>query len=279
MSATTSVAAVPAVERRYRRLVALDVDGTIMGADGTMSRAVVDAIRAVCDAGDHVVLATGRSVISAAPIARRLGLGTGPAVCSNGAVTVALDPAAEQGFTIVDMVTFNPGPTLRAIHKELPDAVYGVEDVGRGFFLTKPFPPGEIMGVHTQVDFDHLCGLSATRAIVRSLEHTEDDFQAVVERVGLLDATAMVGCLAWLDLNPKGVSKASALEAVRRRLGVPLHATVAIGDGRNDADMLGWAGRGVAMGSAPDEVKAAADEVTGTVGADGVVPVLMGLLD
>ncbi|WP_348525337.1 HAD family hydrolase [Luteimicrobium album] len=65
---------------------------------------------------------------------------------------------------------------------------------------------------------------------------------------------------------------------VRRRLGVEPWATVAIGDGRNDLGMLEWAARGVAMGHADDVVKAAADEVTGTIDEDGAAAVLRSLL-
>ena len=269
--------AVPGAEGAARRLVAIDIDGTVMGFGNTISPAVVDAIAAVRAVGHHVVLATGRSVISAAPIARRLGMSTGPAVCSNGAVSVTLDPAAERGYRITDMITFDPGPALRVIREELPDAAYAVEDVGRGFFVSKPFPPNEIEGVHTVVDWDYLCTLPATRVVIRSPEHTEADFHEMVERIGLHEVSYSVGWIAWLDLNPKGVTKASALEDLRIRLGVHPADTIAIGDGRNDLDMLRWAGRGVAMGNADDVVRAAADEVTGTIDEDGVVPILRGL--
>lgn len=261
-----------------RRLVAIDVDGTVMPMDGSISPAVVEAIAAVRAQGDHVVLATGRSVISAVPIARRLGLTDGPAVCSNGAVAITLDPSAERGYEITDVLTFDPGPVLRVLRAELPDAAYAVEDVGRGFFVSKPFPPDEIEGVHTVVDFEHLCTLPATRVVIRSPAHTQADFHAMVERIGLHEVSYSVGWVAWLDLNPKGVSKASALENVRLRLGVDAEDTVAIGDGRNDLDMLRWAGRGVAMGDADDVVQAAADEVTSSVAQDGAALVLQSLL-
>ena len=85
-----------------------------------------------------------------------------------------------------------------------------------------------------------------------------------MERVGLHEVEYAVGWSAWLDLTPGGVSKASALEEVRQHLGVQPHATVAVGDGCNDVQMLRWAARGVAMGHASEAVRAAADEVTGT---------------
>ena len=272
----TAAAEVPSTDAR---LVALDVDGTLMEFGGRISPDVIEAVRAVRDAGDHVVLATGRSVISVAPIARGLGLTTGPAVCSNGAVRVTMDPSAPLGYEITDMVTFDPGPALRVIRAELPDALYAVEDVGRGFFVTQPFPPNEIEGVHTVVDFERLCTLPATRVVIRSPNHTEADFHAMVERIGLHEVTYAVGWVAWLDLNPKGVTKASALEQLRIELGVATESTIAIGDGRNDIEMLRWAGRGVAMGNADEVTREASDEVTGSVAEDGVLTVLRGLLD
>ena len=75
-----------------------------------------------------------------------------------------------------------------------------------------------------------------------------------------------------------GVSKASALEQVRRRLDVDPAHTVAIGDGHNDIEMLEWAARGVAMGQAPDEVVEAAREVTTSVYQDGAARILRSLL-
>ena len=107
---------------------------------------------------------------------------------------------------------------------------------------------------------------------------TAEDFLALTERIGLHGVNYAVGFSAWLDLNPEGVSKGSALELLRRRLEVEPRFTVAIGDQRNDVEMLHWAARGVAMGNAPDEVKAIANEVTGTVDEDGLVPVLRSLL-
>ena len=259
-------------------LVAIDVDGTLMRPDGTISRPVRDAVTAVQAAGHHVVLATGRSVISAGPIAQDLGLVTGPAVCSNGAVTVRMDPSVDIGYEVVGTITFDPGPALRIVRAELPDAAYAVEDVGRGFYVSKPFPPNEIEGVHVVVDFEHLCTLPATRVVIRSPEHTQDDFHALVERIGLHEVSYSVGWVAWLDLNPKGVTKATGLEEVRQGLGVRPERTVAIGDGRNDLEMLAWAARGVAKGNSDAVVQAAADEVAPHVDADGAATILESLL-
>ena len=90
-------------------------------------------------------------------------------------------------------------------------------------------------------------------------------------RLGLHGTDYVVGWTAWLDLSPVGVSKASGLAMVADELGVAQDDVLAIGDGRNDIEMLRWAGRGVAMGQATEEVREAADAVTETVYDDGVV--------
>ena len=117
----------------------------------------------------------------------------------------------------------------------------------------------------------------ATRVVVVSPQHDEEEFLAIVERMGLQRVSYSIGWTAWLDISPDGVSKATAMERVRHALDIPTAALVAVGDGRNDLELLQWAaadGRGVAMGQAPDEVKAIASEVTGTVVEDGLAQVL-----
>jgi len=261
------------------RLVALDVDGTLLTYGGMITPMVREAVENVRMARHHVVLATGRSVLATMPVAQHLGIRRGWAVCSNGAVTVRLDPMVPDGYKLAQVVTFDPAPALRMLRKELPDALYGVEDLGRGFRVSDNFPEGELHGIETVVSFEELCATPATRVVIRSPEHTPDDFHELVMRLGLHEVTYAVGWTAWLDLTPPGVSKASALEVLRQRLSVGRDKTVAIGDGRNDIEMLAWAARGVAMGHADDSVKAAADEVTGSIDEDGAVPVLQSLID
>lgn len=259
-------------------LVALDVDGTLLHYDGTMSQPVRDAVRAVAAAGHHVVVATGRSVIAATPVAEHLELTDGYLICSNGAVTIRLDPSAPAGYHVVETVTFDPGPVLAKLRDSWPDATVAVEVLGEGFLLSAPFPEGELNGVQKVVSWEELSEHPTTRLTFRSSSGTAEDFMELAERLGLHEVNYAVGFSAWLDVNPEGVSKASALEQVRRHLGVEPGDTVAIGDHRNDLEMLGWAARGVAMGQAPEEVKAAADEVTGTIDEDGAAVVLRSLL-
>lgn len=260
------------------RLVALDIDGTILDHDQRLSERVREAVARV-DAAEHVVIATGRSLYSTLPVLDRLGLTTGWAVCSNGSVILRLDPALPDGYEITDLVTFDPTPALELLREHLPTALYAVEEVGVGYRLTAPFPDGELDGEQLLVPFADLLGTPCTRVIVRAPDLESQDFLDLVAELGLHEVSYAVGWTAWLDLAPEGVSKASALEQVRQRLGVAADRTVAVGDGRNDLEMFGWAARAVAMGNAEPEVVEAADEITGHVDDDGLVPVLDSVLD
>jgi hydroxymethylpyrimidine pyrophosphatase-like HAD family hydrolase len=261
-----------------RRLIALDLDGTSLLRDGSMSSAVRQGVCEVVKAGVDVVIATGRAIGTTLPIVSYLGLERGFVVCSNGGVTLELDPDEPDGYRILEIVTFDPGLALEMLRGSWPDAVCAVEEVGVGFKVSGPFPDGELVGEVRVVPWAELSASPATRVTFRSPTGTAEDFLGLVERIGLHSVNYAVGFTAWLDINPEGVSKASALELVRRRLCVDPAETTAVGDQRNDLEMLHWAARSVAMGNAPDEVKAIADEVTWDVDQDGLVPVLRSLL-
>jgi hydroxymethylpyrimidine pyrophosphatase-like HAD family hydrolase len=260
-------------------LVALDIDGTVMTYDEVITDAVRAAVTAVRDAGAHVVLSTGRSLHAAVPVAHELGITEGWMVCSNGSVTARLDPWEPEGFELTEVITFDPGPALRLLHAAMPDALFAVEEVGVGFRMNAAFPAGELAGDHVLVGIDELAARHVTRLVVRNPGQTSEQFARLAHRMGLEKVTYSIGYTAWMDVAPHGVTKASALEQLRRRLDVEPSRTVAVGDGRNDLEMLEWAALGVAMGHAPDAVRAAADEVTGTIDDDGVVDVLRRLLD
>jgi HAD superfamily hydrolase (TIGR01484 family) len=251
------------------RLVALDVDGTLVDwVDGvqTMSASVREAVRGVVDAGVHVVISTGRSVPGVMDAAERLGLGDGIAVGSNGAVTFTYRPVE-----LVDVVTFDATETVEQLLQEVPDAHVAVEEINRGYRINKPFPDGDFNGPVVVQSVEDLVAEPVTRVIIRRPDQSVEDFAEMSERLGLHGINYTVGRTAWLDLAPQGVTKATGLETVARRLEVAQADVLALGDGHNDVEMLAWAGRGVAMGQAPTSVQEAADDVTETVQADGVV--------
>jgi hydroxymethylpyrimidine pyrophosphatase-like HAD family hydrolase len=194
-------------------------------------------------------------------------------------MTIRLDPELPRGYEVAEAVTFDPGPAIKVLREYLPTAIYLVEgpDPEAPRMVTAPFPPGEISGPYEVVAFPELATAPASRVVVRSEDHTAEEFAETAARAGLHGVNYAVGWTAWLDLAPAGVSKASALEGVRQLLGVPIEATLAVGDGRNDLEMFAWAGRSVAMGQAIEEVKAAAGELTGSVQDDGVAQLLEAL--
>ncbi|MEO9322300.1 HAD family hydrolase [Nocardioides sp. C4-1] len=261
------------------RLVALDIDGTLLAwveGEGTVyekvTPAVFDAVHRALAAGAHVVLASGRSPHGMTGIADLLEL-TGQeqdrlwVVASNGAVVFRYLPGGE--VEIVHEDVFDAGPAVRAILEARPTARVAVEERGTGYRVTEPFPDGELTGEMYPTTVDDLVREPVSRVIVRDPEATADDFVALAASLGLHGTDYVVGWTAWLDLTPVGVSKASGLEHVCAELGLTAADVLAIGDGRNDVEMLRWAGRGVAMGQAVEVVREAADAVTETVFDDG----------
>lgn len=258
------------------RLVALDIDGTLLkwveGAGQNyeqISPVLYDAVHAAVDAGAHVVLASGRSPHGMDKIADLLDLPRKGqdrlwVVASNGAVIFRYPP-----LEVVHEETFDARAAVRMVLKEHPEALVAVEERGIGYRVSRPFPVGELSGEMIQTDVEEIVAGPVSRVIIRDPTASADDFVAMAAKLGLHGTDYVVGWTAWLDLAPVGVSKASGLEHVARHLGVSSGDALAIGDGRNDIEMLRWAARGVAMGQAVEEVHHAADATTATVYDDG----------
>ena len=258
------------------KLVALDIDGTLLkwveGVGTTyeqVSPPVYDAVHRVLDAGVHVVLASGRSPYGMTRVADLLDLHPGVGerlwvVASNGAVVFRYPP-----LEVVHEETFDAAPAVAAILEQRPRALVAVEERGVGYRVNRPFPEGELTGESLIAEVADLVAVPVSRVIIRDPESTADDFVALAARLGLQGTDYVVGWTAWLDLAPVGVNKASGLAHVAHELGVDAADVLAIGDGRNDIEMLRWAGRGVAMGQSIEVVREAADAVTGTVYDEG----------
>jgi 5-amino-6-(5-phospho-D-ribitylamino)uracil phosphatase len=267
----------PAV-RHDRLLVALDLDGTVLGVDGTLSDAVIEEVRRVSGLGHEVMVATGRSVADALPILEQLGVTPEYVVCSNGAITMHRDASSPSGYRRRFVETFDPTDVLQRIRPYLASGRYAVEDEdGHYLYSGGEFPGGFLETKGSHVEFDELLHRDATRVVVISPGHDMEDFLEVVERMGLHRVTYAIGWTAWLDIAPDGVNKATALERVRVLLDIPRERVIVAGDGRNDIDMFEWArehGRAIAMGQAPQEVLAASSEVTAPVTSDGLAAAL-----
>jgi len=260
------------------KLVALDIDGTLLkwvtGAGTTheeVPAAVYDAVQRALEAGTHVVLASGRAPHGMTAIAEQLDLrdplttdGRLWIVASNGSVLVRHPP-----MEIVHEETFDAARAVHAVLERHPDALVAIEERGVGYRVSAPFPDGELGGESIVTHLDDLVSAPVSRVIIRDPQATAEDFLSMAGQLGLHGTDYVVGWTAWLDLSPVGVSKASGLQYVAEQLGIGAADVLAIGDGRNDIEMLTWAGRGVAMGQSVQEVQDAADHVTDPVDADG----------
>lgn len=263
----------------HRLLVALDVDGTILRPDGASPR-VRRAFHDLLDAGATVVVASGRDWGAAVPVFRYLGASDGWAVCSNGAVLARRDPAAPHGARVLRRHTFDPGPVVERFRAAIPGVRFAVERKGLGYLVSHPFPAGELISGWRLVPLPLLEATPTSKLVARDPAMDRNAFEDAVAGLGLQGAYEYaVGWTSWADVNPRGRTKATGLEELRARLGLPSSGTVAVGDGTNDVPMFAWAHHGVAMGGASAAVRARADAVTGPVEYDGAAAVMRALLE
>jgi HAD superfamily hydrolase (TIGR01484 family) len=256
-------------------LVALDIDGTLLDSGMDVPPVTTRAVAAARAAGHHVVLATGRSLTGALPVARNLGLDDGWVVVSNGAVTARLASDAPGEYVLHEQHTFDVGPVARLAQARIPDVRIAVEIVGWGYSVTREFDRAEINGEQRVVERpDELWAAPVTRAILAA-----PDVTSLVEPLRDLGVTATPNAQHWVDVTAPGLSKATALDTIRAMLRIDPARTVAIGDGWNDREMLAWAAHGVAMGHAPEPIKALAKRVTGTIHEHGAATVLRALVE
>jgi hydroxymethylpyrimidine pyrophosphatase-like HAD family hydrolase len=246
-------------------LVALDIDGTILETGKPPSDAVVAAVRDLVAGGHHPVLATGRSLLGATQAVKWLELREAWIVASNGAITARV---GDGRITVIERHNVDVETIVRHVVAKLRLRI-AAEIPGEGYRVTERFAGTELPGTHHLSNLEGMWSTTTPRVSVvgDGAAWLADDFHE-------MGMTADAPHSGWLDVTAGGVSKAAALERVRVALDVSPARTVAVGDGTNDIGMLQWAARGVAMGHARGSVRDAANEVTGTITDDGVLPVL-----
>ncbi|MBF6224004.1 HAD family phosphatase [Nocardia abscessus] len=252
------------------QLIALDVDGTLLDTGTPISTRVVAAVRAAVAAGAHVVVTTGRTLLTTRPVLTELGLFEGHALCSNGAVQIDVargEPVAIQSF--------DPAPAITALRALFPAMIFAVEKVGVGTWATGAGPGEYSLGEYLLVDHHVLSSEPTPRLNGWWPDGSLEEMLRALRSLRVPGASWVHGEFGpWVTVSRQGVSKGWALEQLRIALGVPDEATLAIGDGYNDREMLRWAAHSVAMANAPADIRDLADEVTGHVLEDGVATVL-----
>ncbi|MEV7125171.1 HAD family hydrolase [Streptomyces sp. NPDC093260] len=259
------------------RLIATDLDGTLLRSDGSVSPRTRDALAAATEAGAAHLVVTGRAVPWTRHILDDLGY-RGLAVCGQGAQVY--DAGAHRLLTSVTLDRRLAGVALAKIEAETGplylaasrDGLDGDVVVGPGYALTGSLPATPF------TDASDLWSAPLNKIYIQHPTLTDDELADVAHRTaGGFVSVTMAG-EGIVELLPLGLSKATGLSLAARRLGVRAADTLAFGDMPNDIPMFTWSARGVAMANAHESLKAVADEVTTSNDDDGIAAVLERLL-
>lgn len=262
----------PGADLPYR-LVATDLDGTLLTGDDTVSERSRAALAAATAAGAAHIVVTGRAVPWAKQVLDELDY-RGLAVCGQGAqvyhagehrLLTSLTLDRRTAATAVARIEAEAGPLALAASR---DGLDGEVVVGPGY----RFHPG--LPVLGAAGHDELWSAPLNKLYIQHPELDDDELAATAVRVaGDLVGVTMAGA-GIVELLPAGLTKATGLSLAARRLGLTSRDTIAFGDMPNDVPMFRWAAHGVAMANAHPELKSVADEVTASNDEDGIALVL-----
>ncbi len=258
------------------RLLATDLDGTIVGQDGTISERTVAALVSLVDLGVRVVFATGRPPRWIYPVVEATGI-TGPVICSNGAQVY--DTASDQ-ILVEHVLEESAGKGIAAdLRHRFPDAAFAVE-IGTGFGHEPDFAPGWDPPAGSLVGtVDQLLAGPVVKLMARCPESDPDELLFLARQIigDRATVTRSIG-ISLVEVCRRGIDKATTLATLAAGWGIDAPDVLAFGDQANDAAMLAWAGRSVAVANAHAEAIDAASETTASVEEDGVAQVIEKLI-
>ena len=261
------------------RLIATDLDGTIVHHDGSVSARTLAAFDAASEAGIRIVFVTGRPPRWMAEVADVTGH-TGVGICANGAYVY--DMNTEEVLDTFGMSADVAIDAVGRLRQTIPNAAFGLEKLSGFAHEPTYFPrwdPDPLLGVGAIEEF-----LTKPEPIAKLLVRAEgargDDMLAAASPVlgGLAEVTHSNVNDSLLEVSALGVNKATTLEKVAAAWGIGPEQVIAFGDMPNDVDMLRWAGTGYAVGNAHPLALDAADVHTPSIHDDGVALVIERLL-
>lgn len=262
-------------------MLALDIDGTLLNSAGEITPRVREAVAGVMCAGILVTLATGRNLRGTLPIAEALQI-TAPMVLSNGCVV--MHPITRQVLFHKHLEASVAGRAVLLLQRlGLTAYASRLSLSGPEFFYQEPpsSPEIDLRRGRRPDSMQQVADLAAAAVQFKALKvMTLDRADVVAEAAQYLRkhlggecqvlVTDEAGGSALLEVSAQGVNKATGLAQLAALHKIRPAEIIAIGDNRNDLEMLQFAGLGVAMGNASDEVKEAAQVVTASNDADGV---------
>ncbi|MEA5155432.1 HAD family hydrolase [Raineyella sp.] len=276
------------VAPRTVRLVATDLDNTLLRSDKSISPRTDAVLRAAADAGVVVVPVTARQrvgVLAVAPqfveLADAFG---GWAVCSNGALGVDL-VTGERLFEAT-MGVDAQHDLLTLFSDAVPDVRFcAVRDGGDGFLVEAGYAELCVWTDHSRdprtmqiADRAALTDVPNLKMVARHPQISARDLLATFRALEIPGLRATSSGAPFLEISAAGVGKAYGLQRLTERLGIGPDRVVAFGDGLNDLDMLEWAGLGVAVANAEPELLAVADRIAPSCDQDGFAQALEALL-
>ncbi|MFD8809636.1 HAD family hydrolase [Streptomyces sp. NPDC059597] len=259
------------------RLIATDLDGTLLRGDGTISPRTRATLAAAAEAGAAHIVVTGRAVPWTRHILDDLGY-EGLAVCGQGAQVY--DAGQRRLLTSVTLDRKLAGVALAKIEAEVGplyiaasrDGLDGDVLVGPGYAVTGTLPSTPF------TDVSDLWAAPLNKLYIQHPRLNSDELAEAAQGAAGGFVTVVMAGEGIVELLPLGLSKATGLSLAARRLGMKASDTIAFGDMPNDIPMFAWAAHGVAMDNAHEDLRAVADEVTASNEEDGIAVVLERLL-
>lgn len=253
------------------KLIALDLDGTLLNSALKLSDGNAQALRAAVERGFHVVLATSRWYELALRTASRLGIRT-PVIASNGAIVKRPADGKELLHLYLD------GELAREVVTLADDSRWEMfTTIGSTTFMQmRPGVIPEKLPAGLKVaerQSDHLSDSRPTSVLVfgdEAVREIESRFMTKYADRARFSLNRPVGLPHYVVLTNSQAEKANGLEVVCRELGVSADETIAMGDSESDLGMLRYAGLGIAMANSPDEVRRASLHIAPSNDEDGV---------
>ena len=255
--------------RASPRLIATDLDGTLLRSDGSVSERTAGALAALEAEGVPVVFVTGRPLRWMDVVREHVGA-QGLAICSNGAVVVELRAGR------IDLARAIPADTALDVVHDLRLALPGVRfaaETAEGFAMEPGYPVRHAVPAGTRVEVaERLVGDGDAVKLMARQDGADPDalLAAVASVVGDRVEATTSEAVPMVEMSAAGVTKATTLALLCERIGVTAGEVVAFGDMPNDLPMLRWAGRSFAVGNSHPALARVVTDRTGSADEDGV---------